>query len=437
MNEFMVVLVSCSLGMSLMTALFLVLVRFSQQRFSPKFFYYLSVALLFGFAIPFRVKLQPFLGGQAITLSKVVTIQENVVTTVQESTVLDTGSWYSVVERMFMCWLIVAAAILIYSVVQHVMFTRTLTRWIESDEQLHSKVDASTDLRRMRCKCIATPMLVQLDQPTILLPNETYSATELAMIIQHEQIHFLRKDWLLRGVMIVAVALHWFNPLVYVLARQMTKWCEISCDEQVTKDLSQAERHKYANMILEAVRRQEKQSMLSSLFSGGKYELQQRLSFIVEPKKRSLNRGILAVSLLLILVGSTVISIPMNATNSTGFGKTEAVEKDEMRKILLEEFNNEFKESDFAGMTISYDKKGVPIIKDSNAEAGGSGFLGKTNKQVNSFYSTSACDKDSLYFQIEKNSSVLVTDSLPEFNVVKVRYAGKTGYMKKKNIAFN
>lgn len=437
MNDFMVVLVSCSIGMSLMTILFLVLVSFCQKKSSPGFFYYLSAALLVGFAIPFRVKIQPFLRGQAVPPSKIVSFQENIATTVQENALLETGRWHSVVEPMFLCWMIVAAAILIYFIVQHVKFTRTLTRWIEADKLLFSELKVSSNLKIVRCKCIVTPMLVQLDQPTILLPNENYSPTELALIIQHEQVHFLRKDWLLRGVMIVAVAIHWFNPLIYILARQMTKWCEISCDEKVIKNLSQTERYKYADLILETVRRQTKPSMLSSLLSGGKRDIQQRLSFIVEARKRTFNRGVLAVCLFLILGASTAISIPINIENYVGIGKTEVEANAEMRTIMSETFNNEFKESDFAGMTIRYDKKSVPIVSDPNGEVRSSGFLGKTKKRMNGFYSTSDCDKDSLYFQIEKDSPILVTDSTPEFNVVKVRYAGKTGYMKKKNITFN
>ncbi|MBO1305038.1 M56 family metallopeptidase [Enterococcus sp. 669A] len=450
MIDFMVALFSCSLGMSLMMAMFLVLVRFFQQRFSPRFFYYLSVALLFGFAIPFRVKLPHFLIGRTVNPSNTVSLQENIVTAVQENTVLETGKWYSMVDPVFTCWLIVAALILIYYVVQHVEFTRTLNRWIESDDHLLSKLDISTDLKTVRCKCITTPMLVQLDQPTILLPDVDYSPEELALIIQHEEIHFLRKDWLLRGVMIFAVALHWFNPLVYVLARQMTKWCEISCDEEVTKNLSRAQRYKYADIILETVRRQSKQSMLSSLLSDGKHELQQRLSFIVETRKRPFNADGLVVCLLLILGGSTAISLPTSAATGGSidisipegelsveeYYQTEAERKAEFEIAMSEVFSNEFKESDFAGMTISYDERGVPIVRDPNAEERNHAISAKTKKRLTSFYSSSSCDKDSLYFQVERDNIIGVTAGGYGYKAVKVKYAGKTGYMKSSNITF-
>ncbi|MGG5330766.1 M56 family metallopeptidase [Enterococcus sp. AZ163] len=433
MNNFMVTLVSCSVGMSLMMAMFLVLVHFCQQRYSPRFFYYLSVVLLLGFAIPFRVKLHPFWGGKTVTPSKVVSFQETIATTVQQNTVLESSRWFSVVELVFMIWLMVAVTILIYYAVQHAKFTRTLTRWIESDEQLFSELIIPTDLKIARCKCIASPMLVQLDQPTILLPNETYSLDELAMIIQHEQVHFLRKDWLLRGFMLFAVALHWFNPFIYVLARQMTKWCEISCDEQVIKNLSQAERYKYANIILRTVRRQSKQSMLSTLLSSSKREMKQRLSFIVESKKSAYSRSFLAGCLVFVICGTTAVSIPANG--ATNF-EPDAKAKAEMKAALSEKFSNEFKAADFAGMEISYDKKGELIVSDPAAEIKNSGIFVKTKKQHTGFYSDSSCDKASLYFQVKKNSTVEVIDGSYYYKVAKVQYAGKTGYMQKKNFSF-
>ncbi|MGM0213552.1 M56 family metallopeptidase [Enterococcus sp. AZ109] len=450
MIDFMVALFSCSLGMSLMTALFLVLVRLCQHKFSPKFFYYLSVALLFGFAIPFRVKLQSFLVGRTVNPSKVVSFQENLATAVQENTVLETGKWYSMVEPVFTCWLIVAALILLYSVAQHVKVTRTLKRWIDLDDQMLSEMGSSTNIKMVRCTCIATPMLVQLDEPTILLPDEDYSPEELALILQHEEIHFLRKDWLLRGVMIFAVALHWFNPLVYVLAHQMTKWCEISCDEQVTKDLSRAERYKYADIILKTVRRQSQQSMLSSLLSDGKHELKQRLSFIVEAKKRPFNSGGLIICLLLILGGSTAISLPTSAATGgsidisipeseeidVGEYQTEAEREAELETAMSEVFSNEFKESDFAGMLISYDRKGVPIVRDPNEAERNPAIFAKTKKRLVGFYSTFDCDEDSLCFQVERGSVVEVTDSAYYYKAAKVKYAGKSGYMKSSTITF-
>ncbi len=48
-------------------------------------------------------------------------------------------------------------------------------------------------------------------------------------------------------------ALHWFNPLVYLLFRDMDKWCEYSCDEEITRKLSHAKMKNYAMAILNTV----------------------------------------------------------------------------------------------------------------------------------------------------------------------------------------
>lgn len=49
-------------------------------------------------------------------------------------------------------------------------------------------------------------------------------------------IHLKRNDLWIKALVLVANALHWFNPLVYVLRKDIHMWSELSCDEEVVKD---------------------------------------------------------------------------------------------------------------------------------------------------------------------------------------------------------
>ncbi|MCL2343108.1 MAG: M56 family metallopeptidase, partial [Firmicutes bacterium] len=67
--------------------------------------------------------------------------------------------------------------------------------------------------RLYRNPLAATPMLVGLLRPAILLPDRDYTEAQLRAVLCHELCHLRRKDVLIRWISVFAVAVHWFNPL--------------------------------------------------------------------------------------------------------------------------------------------------------------------------------------------------------------------------------
>ena len=85
------------------------------------------------------------------------------------------------------------------------------------------------------CRKIISPMITGLFRPTLLLPHEEYANTDLTVILHHELVHYRRNDLWFKLLLIFANALHWFNPLIYIMVREANKDIEISCDEEVLK----------------------------------------------------------------------------------------------------------------------------------------------------------------------------------------------------------
>ena len=52
-----------------------------------------------------------------------------------------------------------------------------------------------------------------------------------------------------------AVCLHWFNPAVYVLQKEVSRACELSCDEEVIRRMDGRNKHLYGEILLTALRR--------------------------------------------------------------------------------------------------------------------------------------------------------------------------------------
>ncbi|MBQ3226698.1 MAG: M56 family metallopeptidase [Clostridia bacterium] len=98
-----------------------------------------------------------------------------------------------------------------------------------------------------------SPMLVGVFFPVIYLPSKEIPEENMRMVLLHELTHYKRKDLLIKWFSLFVNAVHWFNPLAYLLCKNVSEACEISCDMEVTKDMSDAEQKMYMKTILDLV----------------------------------------------------------------------------------------------------------------------------------------------------------------------------------------
>ena len=97
---------------------------------------------------------------------------------------------------------------------------------------------------------LPTPMLVGLFHPVVCLPDPSLSRDHLRMILLHELTHYKRKDLILKWLALLVNALHWFNPLAWLLTRSLGQACEDACDQDVTRNMTPQERKLYMYTIL-------------------------------------------------------------------------------------------------------------------------------------------------------------------------------------------
>ena len=96
---------------------------------------------------------------------------------------------------------------------------------------------------------VDTPMTLGLLRPVIVLPPEVPEA-DLPLILRHELCHIRRRDLWYKGLMLLANAVHWFNPLVWLLRRQGETDLELTCDDAVAAGLSGGDRRAYGEALL-------------------------------------------------------------------------------------------------------------------------------------------------------------------------------------------
>ncbi|SHM94423.1 Signal transducer regulating beta-lactamase production, contains metallopeptidase domain, partial [Caldanaerovirga acetigignens] len=97
---------------------------------------------------------------------------------------------------------------------------------------------------------ITTPFLCGIVKPYIILPDIKLSTDELQCVFLHELTHWKRCDIWLKLLMLFINAMHWFNPLAYAARLDIDQFCELSCDESVVKAMSNRERRRYCELML-------------------------------------------------------------------------------------------------------------------------------------------------------------------------------------------
>ncbi|MEI3605419.1 M56 family metallopeptidase [Pseudogracilibacillus sp. SE30717A] len=147
---------------------------------------------------------------------------------------------------------------------------------------------------------IQSPILVGLRKPTIYLPQENSAGVDMSMVLHHELIHLKHNDLWIKVLVLGANALHWFNPLIYVLRRYIHKLSELSCDEEVVKDMSYAERKRYGETILNVIGDSKELPVrfCSSLSSDGK-QLKRRLIKMMNVKKMKKRTKIISLTAMI------------------------------------------------------------------------------------------------------------------------------------------
>lgn len=226
-----------------------------------------------------------------------------------------TTRYIPVTTILFYGYLAGAAAFLLYQGVSYALFRRTVRRWkrdVARADYAAMLSDTARDLgvsapEMIVCEAISTPAVTGLLRPRLLLPHERYDVQELRYILRHELCHLKRRDMLLKLVLLAANAMHWFNPVVYLMLRQADEDIELACDSAATGGLELPERAAYSRTLLAAVQSSVRALPATTCFGGTVERLKRRITNVLgAQKKRGL--GVVALVLALTLTAGCAVS---------------------------------------------------------------------------------------------------------------------------------
>lgn len=243
-----------------------------------------------------------------------------------------TTRYIPVTTILFYGYLAGAAAFLLYQGVSYALFRRTVRRWkrdVSRADYAAMLSDTARDLgvsapEMIVCEAISTPAVTGLLRPRLLLPHERYDVQELRYILRHELCHLKRRDMLLKLVLLAANAMHWFNPVVYLMLRQADEDIELACDSAATDGLELPERAAYSRTLLAAVQSSVRALPATTCFGGTVERLKRRITNVLgAQKKRGL--GVVALVLALTLTAGCAVSWGNKNELSDPFGKSYTI----------------------------------------------------------------------------------------------------------------
>lgn len=195
-------------------------------------------------------------------------------------------------------WLLGIAAVLLCLLVSNLRFALRLRR---------SRVPEAPyqGLPVYECAWLETPCMFGLLRPAIYLsPGLTGDSRDYAL--RHEYGHFRQGDhlWaLFRGL---CLALHWYNPMVWLAARLSKRDGELACDQRVTRSLTEAQRLDYGRTLirLSCSGREPVFCAATTMSVKGK-ALKQRIEYIAKRPTMLLSTVIVLLLAVILSVGCT------------------------------------------------------------------------------------------------------------------------------------
>lgn len=178
-------------------------------------------------------------------------------------------------------WLIGATVLLCYLVITSLHIKRRVAAAVHIEENVYV------------CDDIESPFIFGLVKPKIYIPSGL-SEANLKYVLAHEHAHISRKDYILKIIGYLVLAVHWFNPLVWLSYFLFCRDIEMACDEKVLARMHSVDRAEYSESLLSFYSPKRKVFVFNLAF--GELGVKERVKGIMKYKKPSSIIMVLAVA---------------------------------------------------------------------------------------------------------------------------------------------
>ena len=318
MREFLSGLFEVSLTMGAVTALLLILSPVWKRRFRPQWRCWAWLLVALRLAVPFNESLPRapvVLEAPAPAAVSAAWVEEGGFQGVELTArtlppgeaapeAVGRGLSLTTAELAFAVWAAVAAGVLAGRLLRYAAFRRRTARWC-------TPAGAYEGVPVYACALLSSPALTGLLRPRILLP-EGVEEERRAFALAHEAMHARRRDLWRKALLLWVCALHWFNPLVWLLRRAAERDMEIACDAAVLAGRDGEWRRRYGAALLSFVP-VGRPAPLTSQFAGGARGLKERFRALMDASAKRPGRAALLLVLCAALLGGPLVACQSRA----------------------------------------------------------------------------------------------------------------------------
>lgn len=124
---------------------------------------------------------------------------------------------------------------------------------MESFLQMKEELQIKREVKLVCSTLCDAPVAIGVYSPKIVFPcieKPGLEPDDYKYILKHELLHIKNRDLLTKFLALLALALHWYNPLCHLLYYELCVVSELNCDYGVIKDIDDTQRQQYSRLIL-------------------------------------------------------------------------------------------------------------------------------------------------------------------------------------------
>ncbi len=348
MNEFMKILLSLSTSGALLLLFILGLKQIYKNKFSKRWQYYIWIIVVMRFLIPFtsdtmniRILFEMF---HTTVITNESPVSPNVPVTINtnnnepkqlqlpsdenEMVNITTQKPLSIYVYLFFAWSALALVLFVRKItiyqgfIQYIKAGNTEVSDIKNLNLLsdcEEKLNIKARVELYHNTLIASPIMIGFFRPSIILPVGELKDKELFYIFMHELHHYKQRDMFYKWLVQIVICIHWFNPFVYLLEKEVNKVCELSCDEAVISGLDDKAKREYGDTLIYFLKSNNpyKNSLASVTLTEEVEQLKERLGVIMYFKRKSkIIRFLTGILTLCIIFWAAFVGVyPVAAAN--------------------------------------------------------------------------------------------------------------------------
>lgn len=259
-----------------------------------------------------------------------------------------------------LCWLFLISGFSVYEIIKYHRLTRKLKKITEKRTCFLPGIG---DVEYRISPLIGSPYTIGFLKPFIVAPESLEDSRLSEMIMRHEYSHLRRHDSAVKLLCLLAICLHFYNPLTLLTLLLYTSFSENIADQAATEGFTTEERKAYAVALVNlSARNRQVPVVWKNNLLGAKHTMKRRVEFIMMKNRKASKIGTAAAILASVfLSGTTVFGYaPMQTTEAA-----DSVQLNETVSFVDSASNNPFANSNIYFKT---DEHVNILVNDSDLE---------------------------------------------------------------------